>query len=92
MYQNWVQIQFYVLTLTTRTYFRISHGDQKFFFQFEFIIYVLVSYFRFIWIPMSMIYGHDKSKVGPRTERVNIIVVTDAQRAFVNLREKLWEQ
>ena len=39
------------LTLTTLKYFCINHEDQRFFFQFEIIINVLVSSFRFIWIP-----------------------------------------
>ena len=32
----------------------------KGFFQFEIIINVLVSFFRFIWIPMLYVYGHYK--------------------------------
>ena len=34
--------------------------ETKGFFQFEIIINVLVSSFRFIWIPMLWVYGHYK--------------------------------
>ena len=47
------------LTLTTLKYVCINHGDQRVF-QFEVIIYVLVSSFRFIWIHMPWIYDHYK--------------------------------
>ena len=39
---------FVYLALTTLKYFCVIHGDQRFFFQFEIIINVLVSSFRFI--------------------------------------------
>ena len=35
----------------------INKGDQSFFFNVKIIINVLVSYFRFIWIPMLWVYG-----------------------------------
>ena len=43
----------------------INHGDQRVFWkirsnQFEIIINVLVSSFRFIWIPRLWVYGHYK--------------------------------
>ena len=44
-------------SLTTMNYFCINHGNQMFFFQFEVIITVLVSSFRFIWIPRYLSYG-----------------------------------
>ena len=43
------------LTLKALKYFRLNYGD-----QFEIIINVLVSSFRFIWIPMLWVYGHYK--------------------------------
>ena len=39
--------------------FYIHHGDQRVY-QFEIIINILVSSLRFIWIPMSWVYGHYK--------------------------------
>ena len=33
-------------------------GDPRCFFQFEIIMTVLVSSFRFIWIPVLWVYGH----------------------------------
>ena len=47
-----------ILTLWALNYFCKNHGDQKFFFQFEIIINVLVSSFWFIWISMLWVYGH----------------------------------
>ena len=47
-------------TLTAPKYFCINHGNQRFFIQFEIIINVLVSSFRFIWIPMLWVYSHFK--------------------------------
>ena len=88
-YRHWWHEWF---LLTTRKYFWINHGKQSGFFQFEIIINVSVSSFRFIWIPMLWVYGHYKyftlsvrgptlrqiltSKVGPRTEKVNVGPVT----------------
>ena len=40
------------------TDFFFKSMETKGFFQFEIIINVLVSFFRFIWIHMSWVYGH----------------------------------
>ena len=34
--------------------------ETKDFFQFEIILIVLVSFLRFIWIPMLWVYGHSE--------------------------------
>ena len=50
---------FLVLTLTTLKYFFcLNYGDQRFFFQFQIIINVLVSPSRFICIPMLWVYSY----------------------------------
>ena len=41
-------------------FFYKNLGGQRVFFQFEIIINVLVRSFRFIWIPMLWVYGHEK--------------------------------
>ena len=48
------------LTLTTLKIFLYKPWRPKGFFQFEIIINVSVSSFRFIWIPMLWVYGHYK--------------------------------
>ena len=48
------------LTPKTLKYYYINHGDPRDFFQFQNIIIVLVSSFRFIWTPMLWVYGHYK--------------------------------
>ena len=50
----------YILNLTTLNIFLYKPWRPKGFFQFEIIITVLVSSFRFIWIPMLWVYGHYK--------------------------------
>ena len=47
------------LTLPMLKYFCINRGEQSFF-HFEIITNVLVCSFRFIWIPMLWVYGHNK--------------------------------
>ena len=57
MYMPWVK-NLNLVTLTPLKYFCINHGAQRFFCQFEIIINVLVSSFRFIWIPILWVYDH----------------------------------
>ena len=54
--RHWLMI-LCLLTLTTLKYVGINYGDQRVFW-FEIIKDVLVSSFRFIWIPMLWVYGH----------------------------------
>ena len=45
------------LTATSRKYFCLNNGNPKCFFQFEISIHVSVSSFRFISIPMLLVYN-----------------------------------
>ena len=55
-----VSVQGVVHNLFNAELFCTNHGDQKVLFKFVISINVLVSLFRFIWIPMFWVYGHFK--------------------------------